>query len=85
MNAEIYADLRRPWISSNVGLSRVFFACVSVENRVNRVNVLHPSRLCNNVAGQKRDNGVHSLKLLQKINARRSGRVRAAFGTFGFF
>lgn len=69
----------------NLGLNGVLLALLLAETRVNGVNVLHPSRLCNIVAGQKRDNGARSLKLLQKINTQRPDRVRAAFGTFGFF
>ena len=83
MNAGIYAELRRAGMCPNLGLNGVLLALLLAETRVNGVNVLHPSRLCNNVAGQKRDDGVHSLKLLQKINTQLPGRVLAAFGTFG--
>ena len=42
-------------MSSTLGLNGVFFAELLAETRVNGVNVFHPSRLCNNVAGPKRD------------------------------
>ncbi len=54
MNAGIYAELRRPGMCPNLGLNGVLLACLLAETRVNGVNVLHPSRLCNNVAGPKR-------------------------------